>query len=256
LKLAALLAAALVAGSAVRVWNAGQPQVNAAHNPAVQLGASQGYLIPYDASVLGQWNASDLIHGTAKIGPAWTTVGAPVFNYASATLPPRISGFADTSYYSLAAGATNPMSPASPFSIIVVGVPTTLTSGGPTMVGAGNYGSTGYEFTIVSSPANGLRFVNDASSLQLFTANTAALNVPHVFMGGVGGGVVYAQLDNGTLASQSGGYSQNTTLPVYLGRNTPTSFPWSGSIIEVQIRAERPSAALFTAIYQSVEANL
>jgi len=146
------------------------------------------------------------------------------------------------------------MSPTSPFAVIVVAVPTTLGNLGPTVVGAGNYGSAGYEFTLVNTLL--LRWVNDASYLQLFTANTVTLGSPHVFMGGAAGGINYVQLDNGAIASQSGGYTQNTALPVYLGRNTPTTYPWNGSIVEVQVRKEAPSAALFTAIYQSVKANL
>lgn len=216
---------------------------------------AQSYLIPYDPSVIGQWNATDLLNGTSRVGAAWTKIGSPTFSYANGATPAGWSNFSDSNYFSLPAGASNPMSPASPFTLVVIGSQSTFPNTGPTLVGAGNFGATGYELT-TTTPSGFLRFVNDAASLQLFTANGVLGNVITAFMCGVAGGTNYVQMNNGAMATASGAFSQNTTIAVTLGRNTPNNFPFPGTIYEVQVRKQAPSAALFTAIYQAVQANL
>jgi hypothetical protein len=253
LKLAALFAAALVAGSAVRVWNAGQPQVNAAHNPAVQLAGSQGYLIPYDPSVIGQWNATDLNNGTSRVGATWSRAGTVPFNGATSTQPPSVGSFSDSNYFSQP--DTSPIDFATPFTITIIASPTS-DSNNPILFGGGVFTTNGYYIQVESNGKAQLTLFGGAGA-NGSTSNTITLGAISTILFGWDGSKGWVQLNGGAAVSFSQASYLKGTTNLRIGNYVSlASYYLTGTIFEIQARAEAPSAALFTAIYQSVEANL
>jgi hypothetical protein len=246
LKLAALLAAALVAGSAVRVWNAGQTQVNAAHNPAVQLFEPStlvpGYAIPETVNTVGHWNANDLNNATARVGTAWTKVGSVTFTPGSPSTLNSVGPFSLTKYFTK---ITNPLTISSgPFMGVIV-----LTGTSPATQ------------QIVFSEANTAMYLQVAASdfnLHLPSGNineTFASGVAVLVFGQTAGGTVYFQVNGGSTGTTTSSFSA-TTGPAYLGTYNSAYGPWSGTVNELELSRDVPSPAAFTAIYNATVARL
>jgi hypothetical protein len=246
------LATALLIASGVRVGLSGHV---GGPGPAVVASSSYGYLIPEDTGVVVHVNATDLHNGVARVGPAWTLTGTVPFIGPRTTTPAQIGGFS-AGHYSLP--VVNPLNFVGSFSVCLIDIPASsdlapnnspLSNGfftGGSVVGGFDWQS-GIGFrtgTAIggNSQISGGAETGGAMSILQFGYNLSTQTI-------------YAQVNGAATQSLgSANYGPNSTAHALIGALSTQTF--NGTVIELYATNTPPSAALFTAIYRSVKAQL
>lgn len=213
------------------------------------------YLIPDDANCTSHFNAIDLNNGTAKIGPAWTKVGAVPFNLIDGPVP-SVGPFSDANYFTLP--TVNPFNPgAFPFTCAMLVKLNSI--GGGTAVASGPASSGGF-YLNWGSGGPLLGTVSNASSFVQETTNPNAIPTggPSVMLYGVDAtGHIFLQLNGNAVVLASGATITSSASLAYLGRYVTTGISLAtGVIFEGLFSTDVPSAAAFTVLYDEIAANI
>ena len=210
------------------------------------------YVIPTTKNTLIHVNANDLANNTAQIGPAWVKNGTITFNNGGLGGLSSVGPFSDSNYLSLP--TSNPANVnVAPITVVMIINDTSITAN-QGVFETGTYGSGGYGLFVANSDGNAFApyFSNGTQPI----GTTVTTGVVHVLFTGIDtSGVVYAQVDNGSLATASGGTLTAGTTNTFIGRYTSTGFSFNGLVYELMISTDAPSTAAFTALYNKIVAN-
>jgi hypothetical protein len=248
-RLAVALAAGIAAASAVRVGfngHLGGP------GPAVGVTASQGYLIPTDGNTIGHWNATDLKNATAASGTAWTTHGSPTFNAATSSLPASIGGFSSSAYFTQA--AFGPLGQGPWLLVILASAPSYASN---LVIQSGTTSTNGWYVQIASNGSVG--FINGLTNSNIVASPSSSFafgaSIVNVIMIGMDGTKGWIQV-NATSAASAVGVITSGAANDSIGAGPAGALPFNGTVYEELASLDTPTAALFAAIYQSIEAQL
>ena len=216
---------------------------------------TSGALIPNTSHTVSHvtWNGTALVE---QYGVSWTqngTVPQVSGAIASPLYPNGFSGgaragsgpYTDSNYYT--APANSPLAFAGDFTLCAVFNLSTLSAVNSTLASVGDGSTTGWYLEV---PAAGNLYLGVGSGgVNVATANVAITQGVNVGCVGRAGTTIYAQLNGGTVATQTGaGTTQDTTDVAYLGRYTTTNFFVHGYVYELWASTDTPSAVSLTAI--------
>ncbi len=232
----------------------GKSAIQTDYNGDLILSASGGpaYLIPESGTVYTHVNATDLNAGTALHGGAFTLNGSVTYN-AAASPRPSVGPFSDSNYFSQPNSSPANVS-TEPMTVVMIINDTSITTN-QGVFETGAYGSGGGYGLFVSNYAGNTFAPYFSNSTEPITT-VVTTGVVHVLFTGIDtSGVVYAQVDNNSLTTASGGTLTAGATNTFIGRGTSTGQSFSGLVYELLVSNSTPSNASFNAIYASILAN-
>jgi hypothetical protein len=217
-------------------------------------GAPGAYLIPEPggATVLTHVNATDLHNGSSRVGGPWALHGTVPFN-PTATPRPSVGPFATANYYSQPVSSPANVG-AAPFTVVVIFNPIDNSSLYiPFSTGA--VGLAGFDIEFVSGTAQWA--VSNGTTHAIDTVNAITAGALGVFIAGLdGSGNILIQYNGGATASASGAGISASAVGATIGTYAAGGLAFNGSLFEVMVSTAVPSAVAFTALYNSIQANI
>jgi hypothetical protein len=216
------------------------------------------YVIPDSAAGVVHVNAANLLAGTAKVGPVWTSNGTPVEVPGTIYpfLPEGVGPLTDSNYYDLA--TSNVLNFTGDFTMAIIFNPGVWSGTGQVIFNNGVYSASGL---IVERVTNAILTVNYSQAdggVAFAQCNSVASNVTNVLVFGRSGLHNYAILNG---VAQTG--SDNTEITAGTGQSTlgnylpPSPGLDSNSIIyELWASTDTPTPASLAAIYNAIHNNL